>query len=96
MRGWKQVLSRAGDIEYRVQQGVADGFKVFGLGALRFVMADAIFAGREEHRRRAALRDIASVMTGAGCNILMRGAKLLTSALYGGDAALVKGDRRGV
>ena len=79
-----------------MQQDITDGFQILWFGAFRFVVADAIFARREEHGRRHDVGDKTGIVAGARRDIGVRNAEPLTSAFDRGDATLVKGDRRGV
>ena len=58
------------------------------LDVLALVVADAVDAGREDHRRRRDAREIASVVPGAGDDVAMRIAEMLGRAAHRGDAFL--------
>src|SRR5205085_1820080 len=68
-------------VEHGLQQYLCASRALLLRGKFRFVVADAIAAGNENHRRRRDARDIGCVMAGAGNNLL-RG----ESAALGGAA----------
>src|SRR5882757_1005761 len=75
----------AGDRQHGVHQGIGAGGAVRLRGVLEFVVADAVLAGNEDHRRRHHIGEVAGVVTGAGSDAAVAVAERLGGVLDGVD-----------
>src|SRR6185312_16590542 len=60
------TVLRARPLHHRMQQHVAAGGDVLGLGVFDLVVADAVFAGNEDHAAGRQLGHVDRVVAGAG------------------------------
>jgi hypothetical protein len=58
-----------GALEHGIQQDVAAGRQVLGAGVLDLVVADAAFAGHEDHRRGGDAREVHGIVAGAADDV---------------------------
>src|SRR5438067_6204023 len=76
----------AGSLEHRMEKHVGSGLEVLGLGVLDLVVADAVLAGHEDHRRRRDAREIHRVVRRAAHDLAARKPKHGRPTLHRIDA----------
>src|ERR1700738_2077937 len=81
----RSLGSDAGDRQHGVHQGIGASGAVGLRGVLEFVVADAVLAGNEDHRRRHHIGEVAGVVTGAGSDAAVAVAERLGGVLDGVD-----------
>jgi hypothetical protein len=91
--GSMMFFSNARALEHRVQQHVAAGRDVLGLGVLDLVVADAVLAGDEDHPGRRQPRHVDRVVPGARDAGHVRVAQLRRGARHRLHAVGVEGLR---
>src|SRR5436305_1923672 len=84
----------AGQRQHRMHQCVGARGAIGLRGVFEFVVADAVLAGHEDHRRRHHVGKIAGVMSGAGSDAAMGIAERLGCGLYRIDQLGVEYGRR--
>ena len=80
-------------IEHRLQQDLGASGALFFRGVLRLVVADAIPAGNENHRRGRDARNICCIVAGAGNNFPRCKPAERGGTANGGDTIWVEADR---
>src|SRR6266550_3090389 len=84
--------SRVGPFDHRLQEDLAARPDVRLGGVLDLVVADAVLARHEDHRRRRHARDVAGVVAGAAHDVHVGVARLFGAAPHRFDQLL--GERR--
>ena len=76
------TVDPAAAVEHGVEQHIAASGDVFGQRVFDFVVADAVLARHEDHRRRRHPADIAGVVARTAHDVHVRIARLLRPAAY--------------
>src|SRR6266567_5325263 len=88
--GPSETHSNTSPREHSVQQYIGARLEVLGTGILHLVVADAILAGHEDHRRRRDAREIHCVVRRAAYDLPARKPKHLRRTVHGAHAFVVE------
>src|SRR3984957_12326788 len=86
--------SDAGERQHGMHQGVGAGGAIGLRGILELIVADAVLAGNEDHRRRYDIGEVAGVVPGAGSDAAVGIAERFCRVLDGVDQFWVEDRRR--